>query len=130
MSLENVIEDVSKFHKACDIVELETPTLPDESRRKLRRKLIEEEFQEFIDAEEENDIVEVADALADLIYVICGTALEYGIPLTDVWNEVQRSNMAKINPETGKVIKRADGKILKPKSWQPPDIAGILGVDK
>lgn len=68
----------------------------------------------------------IADGLADVIYVAVGAALEFGIPLDRVWAEVHRSNMAKVDPATGKVIKRADGKVLKPEGWTPPDVAGVL----
>jgi predicted HAD superfamily Cof-like phosphohydrolase len=69
---------------------------------------------------------DIADAIADSIYVLVGTALEYGIPLDRVWNAVQAANMAEVDPVTGLVRKRTDGKILKPDGWLPPDIAGIL----
>jgi predicted HAD superfamily Cof-like phosphohydrolase len=77
-------------------------------------------------AESEDDIVEIADALADIIYIACGTAVSYGIPLNRVFDEVHRSNMAKL--VDGKVIRRADGKILKPDGWTPPDTkAAVFG---
>jgi predicted HAD superfamily Cof-like phosphohydrolase len=96
-----------------------------EERRALRVRLITEEFHEYVDAEICNDKVLVADALADLLYVIHGCALEYGIPLDLVFAEVHRSNMAKLGPD-GKPLLRPDGKILKPDGWTPPNIAGIL----
>jgi predicted HAD superfamily Cof-like phosphohydrolase len=71
---------------------------------------------------------DIADAIADSIYVLVGTALEYGIPLDRVWAAVRAANMAKVDPVTGLVRKRADGKILKPDGWQPPDIAGVLSI--
>lgn len=74
------------------------------------------------------DMEEIADGLADLIYVAVGAALEFGIPLDRVWAEVQRSNMAKVDAETGRVRKRADGKVLKPDGWTPPDIKSALAV--
>jgi len=70
----------------------------------------------------------LSDGLADLIYVCVGCALEYGIPLDRVGDEVQRSNMAKVDPLTGAVRRRLDGKILKPEGWTPPDIAGVMGL--
>ena len=79
---------------------------------------------EYIAAENEDDIVEIADALADIIYIACGTAVSYGIPLDKVFEEVHRSNMAKL--VDGKVLRRADGKVQKPEGWTPPDIAGVL----
>jgi predicted HAD superfamily Cof-like phosphohydrolase len=74
-------------------------------------------------------MVEVADGIIDSIYVLVGMGLELGLPLEALWNEVQRSNMAKAieQPDgTFKVMRRADGKVLKPEGWTPPDIAGVL----
>jgi predicted HAD superfamily Cof-like phosphohydrolase len=85
----------------------------------LRIRLLREEFDEYIKAENEDDIVEIADALADIIYIACGTAVSYGIPLDKVFDEVHRSNMAKL--VDGKPIRRDDGKVLKPEGWTPPD---------
>ena len=116
--------DVRDFHQAFGQRIGEKPELPNVSERTLRMKLITEEFNELCDAEEANDLVEVADALADIIYIACGTAVSYGIPLDDVFDEVHASNMAKL--VDGKVIRRPDGKVQKPEGWQPPDIKGVL----
>lgn len=125
--MKHLMDDVRAFHEACDVPVLIKPTNPPIIRRDLRVALIQEELYELEKAVYTDDIVEVADALADLIYVTVGTALEYGIPLDRVWDEVHRSNMAKIDHATGKVHKRADGKVLKPEGWKPPDIAAIIG---
>jgi len=116
--------DVRAFHVAFGQRVGEKPEFPDDDERKLRVKLLREEFREYLDGESFNDIVEVADALADIIYIACGTAVSYGIPLDDVFEEVHASNMAKL--VDGKVIRREDGKIQKPEGWQPPDIEGVL----
>jgi len=116
--------DVQNFHQAFGQRIGEKPEFPDREERILRRKLITEEFDELTDAEFANDLVKVADALADLIYIACGTAVSYGIPLDDVFAEVHRSNMAKL--VDGKVIRRADGKVQKPEGWTAPDIKGVL----
>jgi predicted HAD superfamily Cof-like phosphohydrolase len=68
--------------------------------------------------------VEIADALADIIYIACGTAVSYGIPLDRLFAEVHRSNMAKL--VDGKVIRRSDGKVQKPEGWAPPNVKSIL----
>jgi len=128
--MKKVLKDVEDFHIATDSPVLKTPTIPSEERKKLRNDLLEEEYKEYLKAVKENNIVEIADALADMVYIIAGTALEYGIPLNDVWDEVQRSNMAKVDLNTGKVKRREDGKILKPENWSPPNIKSILGIDK
>jgi len=116
--------DVKEFHQAFGQRIGEKPEFPDEGERKLRVKLLKEEFIEYMDGESFNDLVEVADALADIIYIACGTAVSYGIPLDDVFTEVHRSNMAKL--VDGKVIRREDGKIQKPEGWTAPDIKGVL----
>lgn len=116
---------VTEFHEAFGLMVNSVPALPDTATRDLRKKLLAEEYTEYTTAEAEDDIVEIADALADLIYIACGTAVAYGIPLDRVFAEVHRSNMAKL--VDGKVIRREDGKILKPTGWTPPDVAGILG---
>jgi predicted HAD superfamily Cof-like phosphohydrolase len=116
--------DVKDFHQAFGQRIGEKPELPDREERILRRNLITEEFNELTDAEYANDLVEIADALADIIYIACGTAVSYGIPLDDVFAEVHRSNMAKL--VNGKVIRREDGKVQKPAEWTPPDIRSIL----
>lgn len=101
------------------------PGIPTKDRVELREKLIREEFEEFLIASAEGNLVEVADALADLKYVIDGTALEYGIPLDVVSTEVHRSNMSKLWPD-GKPRYREDGKMLKPPTYSKADVAGIL----
>jgi NTP pyrophosphatase (non-canonical NTP hydrolase) len=101
------------------------PSTPNADTRALCKGLIKEEYDELFEAFLDNDVVEAADAMADLIYVIVFTAHCYGIPLARVWAEVQRTNMAKF-PD-GKVLRReSDGKIMKPEGWEPPDIRKIL----
>jgi predicted HAD superfamily Cof-like phosphohydrolase len=116
--------DVKDFHQAFGQRIGEKPELPDIEERKLRIKLLDEEVFEYTDAEYADDLVEIADALADIIYIACGTAVSYGIPLDDVFAEVHRSNMAKL--VDGKVIRREDGKIQKPEGWTAPDIRSVL----
>lgn len=116
--------DVKDFHRAFGQRIGEKPELPDESERLLRRELLAEEFHEYLTAEMDDDLVEISDALADIIYIACGTAVSYGIPLDELFAEVHRSNMAKL--VDGKVIRREDGKVQKPAGWTPPDIDGVL----
>ena len=94
--------------------------------RQLRVDLLGEEWGEYVQAENDSDIVNIADALADMAYIIYGTAAHYGIDLDAVIAEVHRSNMTKV--VDGKVIKREDGKILKPDTYQAPDIPLVLGL--
>ena len=117
--------DVRDFHVAFGQRVGDFPNIPEDiNERELRINLLQEEFNEYLNAEEKADIVEIADALADIIYIACGTAVSYGIPLADVFEEVHASNMAKL--VDGKVIRREDGKIQKPEGWQPPDIKSVL----
>lgn len=120
----NFYTDVKEFHTAFGQRVGTNPELPDEQERLLRRRLLAEEFGEYTDAENDNDLTEIADALADIIYIACGTAVSYGIPLDKVFAEVHRSNMAKL--VDGKPIYREDGKVMKPESWTPPNIKGII----
>lgn len=119
---------LKEFHEAGALGIRDRPLLPigkaGDELRALRRKILREEFKEYEDAEDDDDLVEIADALADIVYVAIGTALEYGIPLDRVLAEVHRSNMSKC--VEGKIVKREDGKILKPPTFSPPDIKGVL----
>lgn len=123
--MDNWYKDVKDFHIAFGQRVGQQPNFPEDiSERELRIDLLSEEFNEYLNAEETLDIVGIADALADIIYIACGTAVSYGIPLDEVFAEVHRSNMAKL--VDGKPIYRADGKVLKPEGWKPPDIKSIL----
>ncbi len=122
--MQHPYDAVAEFHRAFGLTENSKPTLPSDDIRALRKKLLEEEFTEYNVGEDKNDLVEIADALADLIYIAYGTAVAYGIPLDKVFAEVHRSNMAKL--VDGKVIRRDDGKVLKPAGWTPPNIKSIL----
>lgn len=119
---------IADFHIATGTPVVSKPAFPSQDRIDLRYRLIEEEWKEYQEAVAARDIVETADAIGDMIVVLIGTALEFGIPLYEVWEEIHRSNMAKVDPATGTVVRRADGKILKPDGWTPPNIAAVLGV--
>ena len=121
MNEPNYVADVKDFHLAAGHPIGTVPRLLESDRATLRIKLVVEEAKEFVAAVKTGDLVEMADACADLIYVTIGAAIEAGIPLAEVWKEVQRTNMLKT---TGP--KRSDGKTLKPSGWQPPDIGRIL----
>lgn len=97
------------------------PKVPSDDVCLLRSRLVLEEYEEFEWAMDLDKIPEMADAIADLIYVLLGTAIAYGIDMRPVWAEVQRSNLSKAGGE-----RRADGKVQKPAGFTPPDIAGIL----
>lgn len=116
---------VREFHETYGVPVQSTPLFPAHDRVRLRASLIEEEYLELCEAEAVRDLVEVADALADMLYIIHGTALEYGIPLDAVVAEVHRSNMSKLGDD-GLPVRRYDGKVLKGPNYTPPDIASIL----
>ena len=118
-------DDVKAFHQLFSLPVGERPAFTNPEDVELRMRLIDEERNELEEAILNNDIVEVADALADLIYVACGAAVSFGIPLNEVWNEVQRTNMAKVGKD-GRPSYRPDGKVSKPEGWQPPDIRGVI----
>lgn len=107
--------DVVKFIEACDQEKTD-------SNVTLYKNLIREEFDEFIrDYLSSNDVGQL-DGCMDLIWVILGYCYMKDFDVVGAWEEVARSNLAKINPTTGKVNKRKDGKVLKPEGWSPPDL--------
>ena len=118
--MTKVFTDVAMFLKACGQDFSPTPTGPNDLSN-LYLKLIKEESQEFVEAVEANDDVEQLDACFDMIWVIVGYMHSRGWDCDAAWDEGARSNLAKIDKTTGKVIRREDGKILKPEGWQPPD---------
>ena len=88
---------------------------------------MKEENEEYLEAAQNNDIVEVADALGDMLYILCGTIISHGMQdkIVEVFDEIQRSNMSKLG-EDGNPIYREDGKVLKGPNYFKPDIARIL----
>jgi len=93
----------------------------------LRYKLMREENEEYLEAASDNDLVEVADALGDMLYILCGTIIEHGLQykIEEVFEEIQRSNMSKLG-EDGEPIYREDGKVLKGPNYFKPNIQSIL----
>jgi predicted HAD superfamily Cof-like phosphohydrolase len=121
--MTNPFSDQAKFMQACD------QTIGDsinEEQYTMYQKLIAEEVEELHEAIENNDRVEQLDALIDILVVTIGALHSMGADAEGAWQEVLRTNLAKIDPDTGKVIKRDDGKVLKPEGWQPPQLAGYL----
>lgn len=114
---------VTDFHRAMGqpVGDTSSPSLAED--RTLRLDLISEEFAELEVALHYNDLVEVADALGDLLYVVIGSAVTWGIDIAAVFETIHRSNMTKVDGP-----KRADGKILKGPGYVPPDIRGALGI--
>jgi predicted HAD superfamily Cof-like phosphohydrolase len=112
---------VAEFHRTFDIHVADSPSVPDLATRMLRVSLITEESDELRRTLEQQDVVGIAKELADLLYVVYGTAVSCGIDLEPVFREVHRSNMSKINGH-----KRADGKWVKPPDYSPARIQPIL----
>ena len=111
--------DVVKFIEACDQEK-------NSDNVALYASLINEEYKEFIQACFEDDDIERLDACMDMIWVILGYCYMKGFDVEGAWKEVARSNLEKINPETNKVMKREDGKVLKPDGWTPPNLVPYL----
>ena len=103
------------------------PEFPEEHTQRLPIKLIEEELDELQLAVDNQDMVEVADALTDLLYVVYGAGHAFGIDLDECFHEVHRSNLSKLGADF-KPIKREDGKVLKPDTYSPPDLKTVLAI--
>jgi predicted HAD superfamily Cof-like phosphohydrolase len=116
---------VREFHERFGLPHNEHPTWPGEVAHRLRVLLIEEELAEFRNAGEARSLVCIADALGDLLCVVYGAAVTYGIDLEPVFKEIHRSNMSKGDPE---VVRRPDGKILKGEHYSPPRIDEVLAA--
>jgi predicted HAD superfamily Cof-like phosphohydrolase len=115
-------QDIVDFHKALDHLVNTYPCYPPTDVIALRERLIKEEVNdELLPAIQNGNLVKIADGIADAIVVLLGTAISYGIDLRPIWDEVHRSNMAKVGGG-----KDEGGKSLKPRGWMPPDILGLL----
>ena len=128
MTFQETIDHVRAFHDAFGITNADAPEAvlsPKELR--LRHELMREENDEYLAAAEQGDLVEVADALGDQLYILCGTILKHGLQhkIEEVFLEIQRSNMSKLDAD-GKPIYREDGKVLKSERYFRPDIAAVL----
>ena len=121
------LTDVAKFHDTFGAPILDIPTIPAQDRCDLRVSLIQEELNELKEAIVDNDMVEVADALGDMLYILCGTIIEHGMQhkIEAVFEEIQRSNMSKLGDD-GQPIYREDGKVLKGPHYFKPNIQEIL----
>ena len=128
--MKKQIDAVKEFHTAFKIGHSETPIADvGETKKYLRYNLMKEENEEYLEAVQNNDLVEIADALGDMMYILCGTIIEHGLQdkIEAVFDEIQRSNMSKLG-EDGKPIYREDGKILKGEGYEKPNLLPILGL--
>ncbi|MGB0404380.1 MAG: hypothetical protein ACPGEG_09810 [Salibacteraceae bacterium] len=128
LSLQDAIEYVQKFHDSFGVYSTDQPTVDvNPELIDLRHKLMAEENDEYLEAAKEGDLVEVADALGDMLYILCGTMITHGMQhkIEEVYSEIQRSNMSKLDKD-GKPIYREDGKVMKSDLYFKPNIKGIL----
>ena len=119
---------VKEFHTAFEIGYSESPKANlGESKNVLRYNLMKEENEEYLEAAQNNDVTEIADALGDMLYILCGTIIEHGLQhkIEEVFDEIQRSNMSKLD-ENGQPIYREDGKVLKGPNYFKPNFEAIL----
>jgi predicted HAD superfamily Cof-like phosphohydrolase len=128
LTLAETIDMVKEFHEAFKIGNEETPIA--EILKKdyqLRYELMKEENEEYLEAAENGDLVEIADACGDMLYILCGTLLKHGLQhkIEEVFKEIQSSNMSKLDKK-GEPIYREDGKVLKSELYFKPDIQTIL----
>ncbi len=125
--LNEKIKSVAEFHTVFKIGNADQIKLIDENDYLLRFNLIKEENEEYLEACKNNDIIEIADALGDQLYILFGTILKHGLEhkIEDVYDEIHRSNMSKLD-ENGKPIYREDGKVLKSNLYFKPNIKKIL----
>jgi phosphoribosyl-ATP pyrophosphohydrolase len=128
--MKKQIDHVAKFHDVFQIGnELEPIAVVGEGTYNLRYNLMKEENDEYLDACKDNDLVEIADALGDQLYILCGTILKHGLQhkIEEVFEEIQKSNMSKLDA-SGNPIFREDGKILKGENYFKPNIQKILDI--
>lgn len=120
--MTNIFKDQERFMTACD----QTVEGFNQQQFDLYVNLIREEVTELEEAIAAEDRVEMLDALEDILVVVAGAIHSMGADGEGAWNEVMRTNFAKIDPATGKVRKRPDGKVMKPENWSPPDLAPFV----
>lgn len=128
LSLKETIDMVKEFHEAFKIGNEEQPIAAIAKKDyKLRFELMKEENEEYLEAAENGDLVEIADACGDMLYILCGTLLKHGLQykIEEVFKEIQSSNMSKLDKK-GKPIYREDGKVLKSELYFKPNIQSIL----
>jgi predicted HAD superfamily Cof-like phosphohydrolase len=126
-TFSDLLEKLKEFNRSFEISYLDAPFNLNNQQVELRYNLMKEELDEYKDAALKGDIVEVADALGDKLYILLGTILAHGMQdiILDVFNEIHRSNMTKLT-EDGKVLRREDGKIIKSDRYQSPNLAPIV----
>ena len=130
LTLHRTIEYVREFHGAFRLPIRQQPSAElEEKEYMLRYHLMKEENEEYLEAVKNGDLVEVADALGDMLYILCGTIIAHGMQdkIGEVFEEIQRSNMSKLD-QNGDPIYREDGKVMKSDRYFRPDVAAVLGL--
>jgi predicted HAD superfamily Cof-like phosphohydrolase len=120
--MSDIFSDQRKFMRACG----QTTDTYDEDQFRMYCDLVQEEAKELITALDASNEVEQLDALIDIMVVTAGALHSLGVDADGAWKEVMRSNFAKVDPRTGKVTRREDGKVLKPEGWEPPRLKSFL----
>ena|SRR5210317_223274 len=125
--MKKQLEQLLEFQRAYNSTRNSKPTLISEDDYVLRYKLGKEELIEYFDACKDGDLIEVADALADQLYILLGTMISHGMQdvIEDIFDEVHRSNMSKLGSD-GKPLYREDGKVLKGPNYSPPNVSKYL----
>lgn len=126
--MKNTLDAVQEFHKAFGLGVQEQPMVAlSPEKIDLRYELMKEENKEYLTAAKQANLLGVADALGDMLYILCGTIIEHGLQhkIVEIFEEIQRSNMSKLG-EDGKPVYREDGKVLKGPNYSPPDLERIL----
>ena len=138
--MKQLLDSVTTFQMAFKQEVAPRPTLIDSKRARLRYELMKEENEEYLEAVKNNDLLEVADALGDKLYILCGTILEHGLQdvIEAVFNEIHRSNLSKLDAEGKPIINgqngildesRALNKVLKSANYSEPNLKQILGFE-
>jgi len=120
--MSDIFSDQHKFMRACG----QTTDTYNEDQFRMYCDLVREEAEELAAAQAADDEVEQLDALIDIMVVTAGALHSLGVDAEGAWKEVMRSNFAKVDPRTGKVTRREDGKVLKPAGWEPPRLKSFL----
>lgn len=129
-NMQKQISSVKEFHTAFGLGFSDNPKVDlGDNKIMLRYNLMKEENEEYLEAAQNGDLVEVADALGDMMYILCGTIIEHGLQhlIEDVFEEIQRSNMSKLD-QNGKPIYREDGKVMKGPNYFKPDFSKIIDI--
>ena len=126
--MKKQLDAVKQFHKTFKVGFSDKPVASlGNTKNQLRYNLMKEENEEYLHAVQNNDLIEIADALGDMLYILCGTIIEHGLQdkIEAVFEEIQRSNMSKL-AEDGTPIYREDGKVIKGPNYSKPDFSSII----